>query len=319
MDAQPIATVGAVLLGRVDEGGGPSGHGRALPHHVPRGQLADAGGGPRAHRPSSSGVNGCFNAFRVLEQDVHAFEEFLETSAGQINDELARRRGGEAPERRRAGVGQGAGGGQAHGPVAQRGAALAVPLDAGSPRPRPVPRPGPARPHGPGLPQRLRLHRRGGGPRRLRRHLLPPRRPHPSHEPPGQPDRAAQRQLHPADRAAGHAVRAALRPRPPRTTASAEGCSGASCAPASSPSTRRSCTTGRTSGCRIRASPAPTTRSSAPTARRRAGSRSRSTAATPSSSPGSPGSPPPSARPTCSARRSAPCASSPTSGSIATR
>jgi hypothetical protein len=43
------------------------------------------------------GVNSCYNAFRVLEQDVHAFEQFLETTADQINTELARRRdSGEA-------------------------------------------------------------------------------------------------------------------------------------------------------------------------------------------------------------------------------
>ena len=122
-----------------------------------------------------------------------------------------------------------------------------------------------------------------------------------------------------AARAARHAVRAALRPRPAPTTATGGACSAASCAQASSPSTRRSCTTGPTSGCRTRASPAPTIRSSAPTAPRPAGSRSRSTAPTPSSSPGSPGSPRRSARSTCSAPRSAPFASWPTCRPSATR
>ena len=94
--------------------------------------------------------------------------------------------------------------------------------------------PGRERFRGPGLPppmdqtvpQRLRLHRRGRGPRRLRRHVLPARCPHPSHQPPRQPDRAAQRQLHPPDRAPGHAVRAAVRPGQPRRRPRAEGCSG---------------------------------------------------------------------------------------------
>ena len=97
MDAQPIATVGAVLLGRVDEGGGPATAGEHYRTTFPgvSWQMPEADLG---HRTVELGVNGCFNAFRVLEQDVHAFEEFLETSAEQINAELARRRGGEAPE-----------------------------------------------------------------------------------------------------------------------------------------------------------------------------------------------------------------------------
>ena len=98
MDAQPIASVGAVLLGRVDQGGGA----RARAEHyrttfpgvswqMPE---ADVGG-----TIVELGVNGCFNAFRVLEQDVHAFETFLEASAEQINDELAQRRQGKTPSK----------------------------------------------------------------------------------------------------------------------------------------------------------------------------------------------------------------------------
>jgi hypothetical protein len=55
---------------------------------------------PEARRGSEVielGVNGCFNAFRVLEQDVDAFEEFLTASAAKIRDELARRRAAGEP------------------------------------------------------------------------------------------------------------------------------------------------------------------------------------------------------------------------------
>ena len=55
MDAQPIAT----RRRRPPRSGRrrrrPAGGGRALPHHLPRGQLADAGGGPRAHHRRARG------------------------------------------------------------------------------------------------------------------------------------------------------------------------------------------------------------------------------------------------------------------------
>ena len=96
MDAQPIASVGAVLLGRVDHGTSP----RAEAEHYRTTFPGVSWQMPEADLGSTVvelGVNGCFNAFRVLEQDVHAFEEFLETSALRIEHELARRRGGEPP------------------------------------------------------------------------------------------------------------------------------------------------------------------------------------------------------------------------------
>ena len=55
MDAQPIATRRRRPPRPRRRGRRPGGRGRALPHHVPRGQLADAGGRPRATGPSSSG------------------------------------------------------------------------------------------------------------------------------------------------------------------------------------------------------------------------------------------------------------------------
>ncbi|MFT7597903.1 MAG: deferrochelatase/peroxidase EfeB [Acidimicrobiales bacterium] len=62
-DAQPLAPVGAVLLG-------PD-YKTTFPNVTWR-KLADP-----------YGLNGCFNAFRVLEQDVHSFETFLDDSAAQ--------------------------------------------------------------------------------------------------------------------------------------------------------------------------------------------------------------------------------------------
>jgi len=96
MDAQPIASVGAVLLGRVEAGGGP----HADAQHYRTTFPGVSWQMPEAQVGSTTvelGVNGCFNAFRVLEQDVHAFEQFLETSADTINEELERRRQGEPP------------------------------------------------------------------------------------------------------------------------------------------------------------------------------------------------------------------------------
>ena len=116
----------------------PGGGGRALPHHVPRGQLADAGGGPRAPDRRARGerllqrLSGA-RAGRARLRGVPRDQRRADQRRARPS---TRGRGASA---RRAGVGQGAGGRQAHGPVAQRRAALAVPLDAGSPRPRPVP------------------------------------------------------------------------------------------------------------------------------------------------------------------------------------
>lgn len=90
-DSQPIASVGAVLLGRVrsnTSGDVPAEHYRTsfpgVSWQMP--EATDDG------KTVELGVNGCYNAFRVLEQDVHAFEQFLETTADEINTELARRR-----------------------------------------------------------------------------------------------------------------------------------------------------------------------------------------------------------------------------------
>ena len=96
MDAQPIATVGAVLLGRVGPPDGQRAEAERYRTTFPgiSWQMPEADLG---HTIVELGVNGCFNAFRVLEQDVHGFEEFLENSARQIDDELARRREGEPP------------------------------------------------------------------------------------------------------------------------------------------------------------------------------------------------------------------------------
>ena len=78
-DAQPLAPVGAVLIG-------PD-YTTTFPDVL--WQI------PRAYRGSVEfpiATNGCYNAFRVLEQDVYAFEEFLEESSAAINTELERRR-----------------------------------------------------------------------------------------------------------------------------------------------------------------------------------------------------------------------------------
>lgn len=94
-DSQPIATVGAVLLGRV--GGDGDGDERTRAEHYRTTFPGVSWQMPEAQQGSTTvqlGVNGCFNAFRVLEQDVDAFEEFLEASARTIDDELARRRNG---------------------------------------------------------------------------------------------------------------------------------------------------------------------------------------------------------------------------------
>jgi len=88
-DAQPIASAGAVLLGRVGDGRGDvaAEHYRTSFPGVSW-QMPHATDGSRTIQ---LGVNGCFNAFRVLEQDVHGFEQFLEAAARQINQELERR------------------------------------------------------------------------------------------------------------------------------------------------------------------------------------------------------------------------------------
>ncbi len=92
-DSQPIATVGAVLLGRVGDGGG----GAARSEHYRTTFPGVTWQMPEATLGNTTielGVNGCFNAFRALEQDVHAFEQFLDASARTINQELSRRRNG---------------------------------------------------------------------------------------------------------------------------------------------------------------------------------------------------------------------------------
>ena len=61
-DGQPVAPVGSVLLGYESSFPG-------LRWNVPE--------------PSSLGFNGTFNAFRVLEQDVDAFEDLLRTTAAE--------------------------------------------------------------------------------------------------------------------------------------------------------------------------------------------------------------------------------------------
>lgn len=61
-DRQPISTVGAVLLG----------YDSTFPDI--KWQMPE---------PKAIGVNGCFNAFRVLEQDVDAFEEFLDATVAK--------------------------------------------------------------------------------------------------------------------------------------------------------------------------------------------------------------------------------------------
>jgi deferrochelatase/peroxidase EfeB len=95
-DSQPIAPAGSVLLGRVLNSGAadvPAEHYRTSFPGIAW-QMPEANDGSRR---IELGVNGCFNAFRLLEQDVHAFEEFLKAAAQQINHELRRRRSvGEA-------------------------------------------------------------------------------------------------------------------------------------------------------------------------------------------------------------------------------
>jgi deferrochelatase/peroxidase EfeB len=89
-DSQPVASVGSVLLGRV----------AADDTDVPAEQYRTSFPGVTWQMPEANdgtqtvelGVNGCYNAFRVLEQDVHAFEQFIEASARRINTELDRRR-----------------------------------------------------------------------------------------------------------------------------------------------------------------------------------------------------------------------------------
>jgi deferrochelatase/peroxidase EfeB len=66
LDRQPISTVGAVLLG----------YDTTFPDI--KWQMPE---------PKMLGVNGCFNAFRVLEQNVDAFEDFLEQTAATYTNE----------------------------------------------------------------------------------------------------------------------------------------------------------------------------------------------------------------------------------------
>ena len=88
-DSQPIATVGAVLLGRVGDGLAAERYRTTFP-----GVTWQMPGATDGSTTVELGVNGCFNAFRVLEQDVHGFEAFLEASAKAIDEELTRRRDG---------------------------------------------------------------------------------------------------------------------------------------------------------------------------------------------------------------------------------
>lgn len=76
---EPIQPVGAVLLG--DE--------YATPFHDVKWQRPK---GYRGQLEFELGRNGCFNAFRVLDQRVGEFEEFLAASAHKINAELDARR-----------------------------------------------------------------------------------------------------------------------------------------------------------------------------------------------------------------------------------
>ncbi len=78
-NAQPVAPLGAVLLGPDHPTTFPS-----VAWEMPN--------------PLELAENGCFDAFRILEQDTHAFEQFLETGAAAINEELQRRVGSELPE-----------------------------------------------------------------------------------------------------------------------------------------------------------------------------------------------------------------------------
>jgi deferrochelatase/peroxidase EfeB len=94
-DSQPIASVGAVLLGREKHGATD-----ISAEHYRTSFPGVSWQTPQAGRGSDTvelGVNGCFNAFRVLEQDVHGFEQFLERAAAEINAELARRRAAGEP------------------------------------------------------------------------------------------------------------------------------------------------------------------------------------------------------------------------------
>ncbi len=90
-DAQPIASVGTVLLGRIDDPGTaevPAEHYRTSFPGVTW-QMPEATEGSVT---IELGVNGCFSAFRMMEQDVHGFEQFLERSALEVTTELDRRR-----------------------------------------------------------------------------------------------------------------------------------------------------------------------------------------------------------------------------------
>jgi len=78
-DDEPIQPVGAVLLGAE----------YATPFHDVKWQRPK---GYRGKLEFELGRNGCFNAFRVLDQSVGQFEEFLEASAHKINAELDARR-----------------------------------------------------------------------------------------------------------------------------------------------------------------------------------------------------------------------------------
>ena len=115
------------------------------------------------HTTVELGVNGCFNAFRVLEQDVHAFEEFLEASARQINDELARRRAGRAAVERASRCGTRSGWRPSSWAGGATGCRCRCPTGRrATPGRERFRGPGLPPPDGPGVPQRLRLHRRGG-------------------------------------------------------------------------------------------------------------------------------------------------------------
>lgn len=86
-DDQPIASVGSVLLGRVNgDDDDPLRYRTSypdvqwqMPEAVQNGETIEIG------------FNGTFNAFRVLEQDVDAFEQLLEDGVRAIDEQLAGR------------------------------------------------------------------------------------------------------------------------------------------------------------------------------------------------------------------------------------
>jgi deferrochelatase/peroxidase EfeB len=90
-DSQPVASVGSVLLGRVSADDSPDVSAEQYRTSFPgvTWQMPEATDGTQTLQ---LGVNGCYNAFRVLEQDVAAFERFIEAAAREVNTQLDRRR-----------------------------------------------------------------------------------------------------------------------------------------------------------------------------------------------------------------------------------